>query len=1074
MAGLICLCLLFGFSSPAGSMPALVRGTLGIHDPSTVISCQGRYYVFGTGQNIISRSSSDKQFWVAGPAVFSSLPSWTTNSVTNFTGDFWAPEIIALNGQYCLYYAVSSFGSQVSGIGLATNPTLDPSDPSYAWTDQGAVIQSTKGSAYNTIDPSVTFDAAGNLWMSFGSFWSGIYLVQLNPATGKRISPSSPTYHLAYHNDSADSIEASYLFRRGSYYYLFVNWGSCCAGIASTYNIRVGRSTSITGPYLDQNGVNMVNGGGTLFLEGTGKYIGPGQTGILSEGGTNWLSYHYYDANNNGAPTLDLEPLSWTSDNWPFFTNDWSAVYNFRDDARDDHGQYYGLLRGGANVTNDAILGRVLNLSQTNQYVSLPPGVANGRTFAAEVKWNGGAAWQRIFDFGADTTNYAFLTPMASSGKLHFAITTNGQSGEQIIEGPSALATGVWTHLAVTLDGSNGILYLNGAAVATNKSMSLLPWELMANNNALGKSKFGTDPYFSGQIRSFRVFGRALSPSEIAAPHAVIARPADGSGFWPGQTIAFNGSVTDFSESPLPAGDLSWIVQYCNGGVTNTVLGPLMGVAEGTFTIPSSGPAASNGFYSIQLTATDALARKSVNSVTLFPGATPGLVSNWTAFYPFQSDASDAGGLFDGTLNGGASIQTEAQRGAVLSLSGASQYVSLPAAVGAAQTFSGWVNWNGGAAYQRVFDLGADTSHYLYFTPKASNNRPRLAICADSGGEVGVGGPGAFPVGAWTHVAAVFDGREAVLYLNGSAVAVNNSVNLLPSDTGANLNYLGKSQFSDPYFAGELDSVRLNSSALAPEQFLAPQPVITQPLPGTLYSGGTNLAFAGSAANYADASLASGALQWSVEFHHDGINDLVSGPLTGIPGGSYSVPTTSPATTNCFYRIILTATDTNGLGACASVDLPPVLSRLAFATVPPGLELALDGEPFFAPTSVVAVAGMARSLSAPSPQVVGGTNYSFVLWSDGGAPAHSLVVPETDASFTASFIAPVLEVSHGSPNLFLTWPGWAASLKLYSAANLVPPVQWTIVTNAAALSNGSQTLTLPMDGENRFFRLQSQ
>jgi hypothetical protein len=151
-----------------------------------------------------------------------------------------------------------------------------------------------------------------------------------------------------------------------------------------------------------------------------------------------------------------------------------------------------------------------------------------------------------------------------------------------------------------------------------------------------------------------------------------------------------------------------------------------------------------------------------------------------------------------------------------------------------------------------------------------------------------------------------------------------------------------------------------------------------------------------------------------------------------------------------------------------------VLSRLSFATVPPGLQLALDGEPLFAPTSVVAVAGMARSLSAPSPQVVGGTNYSFVLWSDGGAPAQSLVVPETDASFTASFIAPVLAVNHGSPNLLLTWPGWAASLKLYSATNLVPPIQWTIVTNAAAPSNGSQTLTLPMDGGSRFFRLQSQ
>ena len=103
-----------------------------------------------------------------------------------FTGNFWAPDVIYFNGQYHLYYAVSTFGSQVSAIGLATNPTLDPNDPSYQWTDQGPVIQSTTGNSYNCIDPSVLFDASSNLWMSFGSFWNGIYLVQLDAATGLR------------------------------------------------------------------------------------------------------------------------------------------------------------------------------------------------------------------------------------------------------------------------------------------------------------------------------------------------------------------------------------------------------------------------------------------------------------------------------------------------------------------------------------------------------------------------------------------------------------------------------------------------------------------------------------------------------------------------------------------------------------------------------------------------------------------------------------------------------------------------------------------------------------------------
>src|SRR5208337_4576221 len=243
--------------------------------------------------------------------------------------------------------------------------------------------------------------------MAFGSYWNGIYLVQLDPVSGLRISPTSPTYQLAYNS----SIEASYLWRRGGYYYLFANWGSCCSGVNSTYNIRVGRSTSITGPYLDQNGVSMADNGGTLFLQANGKYTGPGHVGIFSTNGVQWFTHHYYDANSwapqydaYGSPDFSYIPLSWTPNDWPYYTNDWSAIYNFRADARDDNGQYYGLLENGASIVPDPTYGHVLNLNGTNQYVWLPPGVAYGETFVAVVKWRGGAAWQRIFDFGFDTT----------------------------------------------------------------------------------------------------------------------------------------------------------------------------------------------------------------------------------------------------------------------------------------------------------------------------------------------------------------------------------------------------------------------------------------------------------------------------------------------------------------------------------------------------------------------------------------------------------------------------------------------------------------------------------------------
>src|SRR5262249_8404060 len=131
-------------------VPSL-RGHLSAHDPSTMTRCKDRYYIFSTGQGILSKSSADKTFWSPGPSVFTNVPSWTTNAVPGFAGFFSSPDVLFFNNQYHLYYAVSTFGSQVSGIGLVTNPTLDPTDATYHWTDQGPVIQSTNGLAYNTI-----------------------------------------------------------------------------------------------------------------------------------------------------------------------------------------------------------------------------------------------------------------------------------------------------------------------------------------------------------------------------------------------------------------------------------------------------------------------------------------------------------------------------------------------------------------------------------------------------------------------------------------------------------------------------------------------------------------------------------------------------------------------------------------------------------------------------------------------------------------------------------------------------------------------------------------------------------
>jgi arabinan endo-1,5-alpha-L-arabinosidase len=151
--------------------------------------------------------------------------------------------------------------------------------------------------------------------MVLGSYWNGIYITQLSTTTGKRITANSPTFRIA---DREPGIEAALMVERDGKFYLFVNWGTCCDGTSSTYNIRVGRSNSPTGPFVDKNGASMVSGAGTAFLATQGRYIGPGHAGIFVENGQEWFGYHFYDGlTQNGTATYDMRPLTWGADGWP-------------------------------------------------------------------------------------------------------------------------------------------------------------------------------------------------------------------------------------------------------------------------------------------------------------------------------------------------------------------------------------------------------------------------------------------------------------------------------------------------------------------------------------------------------------------------------------------------------------------------------------------------------------------------------------------------------------------------------------------------------------------------------------
>jgi arabinan endo-1,5-alpha-L-arabinosidase len=271
-----------------------------------------QYYLFATGGLLNMRSSADILTWNNAGNVFPSVPAWISAAVGSTVTDLWAPDISYFNGLFHVYYAGSTFGSNKSVIGLATSASLQ--SPSFA--DQGLIIQSTSSDNYNAIDPSVTFDQNCDPWLAFGSFWSGIKLRKLDPATGKPATDDTTLYSLASRPNNGGAIEASSIISHNGYYYLFASFDACCKGVNSTYNTNYGRATKITGPYTNKAGTDMMQGGAELLLSTSGRYIGPGGGTAWKDGNNYVYVYHYYDGQANGASKLQIRPINFDASDW--------------------------------------------------------------------------------------------------------------------------------------------------------------------------------------------------------------------------------------------------------------------------------------------------------------------------------------------------------------------------------------------------------------------------------------------------------------------------------------------------------------------------------------------------------------------------------------------------------------------------------------------------------------------------------------------------------------------------------------------------------------------------------------
>jgi arabinan endo-1,5-alpha-L-arabinosidase len=271
-------------------------GQVGIHDPSTAIQCDGKYYVFGTG----------------GSALVSD-DGWTWRGGQRASGGGMAPDLIHIGDRYYQYYAANPGGQPHATVTMISTKSLNPESPDYGW-ENGGIVASTDGiEDCNGIDPSVLLDPNdGKLWLTYGSYFGYIRVVELDPKTGKQLNPP------AKFTDISINMEATCMIYRDGWYYLFGTRGSCCRGADSGYNIRMGRSKKPTGPFLDMEGIELIKGGGTLFCASGGRVIGPGHFGLEEEGdGVQKWSMHYEaDLDRGGSSVLDIRPLLW-KDGWP-------------------------------------------------------------------------------------------------------------------------------------------------------------------------------------------------------------------------------------------------------------------------------------------------------------------------------------------------------------------------------------------------------------------------------------------------------------------------------------------------------------------------------------------------------------------------------------------------------------------------------------------------------------------------------------------------------------------------------------------------------------------------------------
>ena len=283
---------LFAFSSFAQ------EGQPWIHDPSTIMECDGKYYTFGTG---------------GGGLISEDGWNWYPGAVR--PGGGAAPDAMKIGDRYLIAY--SSTGGGLGGghagrILTMWNKTLDPNSPDFEYTEAIEVASSEVDEDCDAIDAGLFMDPqTGRLWCTYGTYFGFIRIVELDPKTGARVEGNEAV-------NIAIDCEATTVTYRNGWYYLLGTHGTCCDGVNSTYNIVVGRSRSVTGPYLDNMGRDMLAGGGKMVIDAADRQFGAGHFGrYIEDDGVEKMSFHWEaDLDRSGRSVLAIRPILWVND-WP-------------------------------------------------------------------------------------------------------------------------------------------------------------------------------------------------------------------------------------------------------------------------------------------------------------------------------------------------------------------------------------------------------------------------------------------------------------------------------------------------------------------------------------------------------------------------------------------------------------------------------------------------------------------------------------------------------------------------------------------------------------------------------------